>query len=135
MERGFKSTNELIGAYIASRWNGMSDFYKVTKATPKTIELTEVQWEDDDDAKPEDPTWKACKLRFRDHKPVFALKSCSAAQLEDKDRLKTVKKHVKFTSDGDVCISHIGWDNQDDVFIIAMDDEEAENYKFKQYWN
>lgn len=95
MKYNFRSTKELAGCYIASSWNGMRDIYKVTKYTPKSIELTEVKWRGDLERCSDDPTWRPCKIKFNDSNPVFE----TVLGENGKPEAHKVKKIVKFDED------------------------------------
>lgn len=135
MTMQFKSTSNLIGAYLSSSWNGMRDIYKVTAATPKTVTLTKIKWTGDPDGDHSDPTWKPCKIAFNSNQPALELKQTwpepgKMVEVED-----VRKKVVKFDEEGFIKMPHIGWSNQDIVDVIAMNDEEAKNFRFSQWWN
>lgn len=131
MKYRFKTTKELEGCYLASVWNGMRDIYKVTKTTPKSIELTEVSWCSDSEKCWNDPTWKPCKILFENNKPVFVY----LLDKNGKHGLNKVRKIVKFDEVGCIKMLKISWCGQGFSEVIAKNDEEAKNYKFKQYWS
>lgn len=133
----FKSTKELVGCYLASRWNGMSNIWKVVKSTPKTVTLTEIKWVGDPDADHSDPIWKPCKISFIGNSNEPELERKQDWYAPGKMRLveNTKKKVVKFGDDGLIQQFHIGWDNQDAVSVVARNDEEAKSYRFLQYWD
>lgn len=120
-KRAFKSTNELVGAYIESRWNGMSDIFKVVGVTPKGLKLEECQLEDLG-AESDDPTWLKFKIAF--NKDV-SLKS----------RGKPITKRVRLSQDGEILMPKIGWDGYGETSVIAMDDDEAKNVVISQWWD
>lgn len=125
----FKSTKELEGCYLASGWNGMRDIYKVTKSTPKSIELTEVSICGDANSCRPDPTYRPCRIEFKNGKPIF-FKFWKDGEYKP----HVLRKIVKFDKDGYIKMLRIGWNEQGFSEVIAKNDEEAENYKFEQYW-
>lgn len=131
MRLNFKSTKELLGTYIENRWNSMSSIFKVTKATPKTIELTEVKWET---VGAEDLVTRIAKLVFdKDGNPVYSYKMNSVAL--GHPEVRKVRKQVKFDNDGYILqIPDIDWDGFGTTKVVALNDEEAKNYSFTQYW-
>lgn len=131
MKTSFKSTKELLGAYIENRWNSMSSIFKVTKATPKTVELTEVDW---DIIGSEDPVTKIAKISFdKDGNPVFRHVRNSA--LAGEPKIRTVKKQVKFDNDGYILqLSDVDWSGYGTMLVAALNDDEAKKYTFTQYW-
>lgn len=137
MNMQFKSTKELLGAYISSSWGGMRDIYKVIAVTPKTITLTKIKWTGDPDGDHSDPTWKPCKIKFLDglSKPEVEMKEDWYEPGKMRLVRNDIKKVVKFDDDGFILMPHIGWSNQDVVSVIAMNDEEAKSFRFNQWWN
>lgn len=117
MKTGYKSTKDLIGTYIAARYNSFSNIYKVVDATPKSIELRECEWEGKFE---EDPTWKNCHIKFENNKP--------------KVKGGFFKKRVGFDDEGFVTLKDFAWNGSGKVYIVAQNDEEAKNYEFTQYW-
>lgn len=132
MKKNFRSTQELVGTYIENRWNSMSSIFKVTKASPKTIELTEVEW---NTVGSEDPVTKIAKIAFDENgNPVFRNKMNSVAL--GHPEVRKVRKQVKFDNDGYILqIPDIDWDGYGATKVVALNDEEAKNYSFTQYWD
>lgn len=134
MKKNFKSTNELLGCYISNRWNGSSSIWKVTKATPKTVELTEVEWHYDEEDPSDDPTWINARINFDENgNPIFkhVMNSVALGHPE----IRKVVKHVKFDKDGYILqIPDIVWSGAGSMNVVALNDEEAKSYKFSQYW-
>lgn len=104
MRHTFKNTKELEECYLASVWHGMRDIYKVTKTTPKGIELTEVNWCSDSERCMDDPTWKPCKIKFENDKPVFE----TVLDENRKPKVHKMRKIVKFDKDGFIKMVKIG---------------------------
>lgn len=108
----------------------MRCIYKVTKTTPKSVELTEVSICGDVDSCRPDPTYRPCEIKFENNKPVFGTILGKNGKTED----HKVKKIIKFDETGFIKMFKIGWESQGLTTVIAKNDEEAKLYKFEQYW-
>lgn len=129
-ERTFKSTDELVGTYISSRWNGMSDIYKVVGATPKGLKLEECEL-DSLGIEDGDPTWLKFKIAF-DENGCLKTKKLTAYTKVDGSYVKTeqpnvITKRVRLSQNGEILMPKIGWDGCGSTSVIAMDDAEAKN--------
>lgn len=137
-KRTFKSTNELVGAYLESRWNGMSDIYKVVGATPKGLKLEECQLEDLG-AESNDPTWLKFKIAFDEDgelktKKRLAYTNIGACYIKT-ELPNIITKRVRFSQDGELLMPKIDWDGCGTTTVIAIDDDEAKNVTVSQWWN
>lgn len=118
--KDFKNTSELIGAYIQSSWNGMSDFYQVVGSSPKSIILQEVNWVTEADPNG-DPTYRQAKMDFIDGQPNYIgkLKRCMVAT--NSDGTLRIKKSPNYNGCGT-------------VKVCALNNEEAQKVRVSQYW-
>lgn len=118
MKANFKSTKELVGCFIAARYNNFSNIYKVIDCTPKMIELVECEWEGT--FEDSDPTYKTCHIKFDGDKAILVR--------------KPFKKMVGFDKEGFVTLKDFAWDGLGHTFVVALNNEEAKKYEFSQYW-
>lgn len=137
-KRAFKSTNELVGAYIESRWNGMSVVYKVVGATPKGLELEECCL-DDLGAESDDPTWLKFKIAFDEDGELKTKKRLAytniGARYIKTELPNVITKRVRVSQDGEILMPKIGWNGCGSTSVIAMDDDEAKSIVISQWWN
>lgn len=132
--KGFKTTKELEGTYIESRWNGMSDIFKVVGTSSKSVKLAKLKLEDLG-MENEDPTWLRFRIAFENNEPKIEKKIIweNFPKKETKDNIIT--KRVTFTEKGDVIINDPSWDGLGTTSVIAMNDDEAKKVVISQWWN
>lgn len=120
------TTEDILNFYIECTWNGMSDFYKVVKVTPKTVILRPVSWHTaaptENEIAYNDPTYRTSVMEFDDTgKPVFKNE-------------KTYRKNVVFFPDGGFSFKSPNYSGCAAISIVATSDDEAKKLRVRQYW-
>lgn len=138
----YKTSKELVGKYLECTYNNFSDFWKVEKATPKTLTLKKVAWHCVAPEKGEiaeaDPTYCTAMMQFENGKPVYETKmvmNCNCNPAERKIESKPITKRCKvFKKDGGIAIKTPSWEGFGSVKVCARNDEEAKAYRTDMYW-
>lgn len=134
-----KKPQDIVGKWISSSWNGMSDIYKVVSATDKTITLQEYEWTTvaplSNETANGDPTWNSTviatnpdgtfkKKRVWDHTAPVGMNNYIDA--------KPIRKRVLYKDGG--FTFKASWDGLGKNKIIADNDEEAKKLRWSTYW-
>lgn len=128
---------EIIGKWLGCTWNGMTDIFKVTKATDKMITLQEYDWATVAPLPGEtangDPTW--CSTVIATNADGSFKEKMTSKIIDGKlaSEPKVVRRKVIYKEGG--FTMKTSWDGLGCYRIIANNDEEAKKLRWSTFWN